>query len=102
MLNFSGNTPLMEDATYTVGYANLDLATTVIVTSTSRGQPSVFLPAVDGFKCFWSFRPENVEVFHKKQAAQEKAYRFKVHEGKETLRKTSQVRGQLPAVGKFE
>lgn len=37
-------------------------------------------------------RSENVEVFHKKHAEQEAAYRCRVHEGKETLKKTSQVR----------
>lgn len=37
-------------------------------------------------------RPENVEVFHKRHAEQEAAYRCRVVEGKETLKKTSQVR----------
>lgn len=36
-------------------------------------------------------RSENVEVFQKRRAAQEAAYRTKVHEGRETLKKTSQV-----------
>lgn len=36
-------------------------------------------------------RPENVENFQRRHAQQEAAYRCKVHEGKETLKKTSQV-----------
>ncbi|CAM9131678.1 unnamed protein product, partial [Scytosiphon promiscuus] len=35
-------------------------------------------------------RPENVEVFHKRHKEQEAEYRHKVHQGKETLKKTSQ------------
>ena len=35
--------------------------------------------------------PENVEVFHKRHKEQEAEYRHKVHQGKETLKKTSQV-----------
>ncbi|CAM9468735.1 unnamed protein product, partial [Ectocarpus sp. 12 AP-2014] len=35
-------------------------------------------------------RPENVEVFHKRHKEQEADYRHKVHQGKETLKKTSQ------------
>ncbi|CAB1115629.1 unnamed protein product [Ectocarpus sp. CCAP 1310/34] len=34
--------------------------------------------------------PENVEVFHKRHKEQEADYRHKVHQGKETLKKTSQ------------
>lgn len=37
-----------------------------------------------------------MEVFQKKRAEQEAAYRVKVHEGKETLKKTSQVTRQYP------
>ena len=36
-------------------------------------------------------RPENMEAFFVRHAQEEAAYRHKVHEGRETLKKTSQA-----------
>lgn len=43
-------------------------------------------------------RPENIEVFHKRHAQEEAAYRAKVHQGRKTLKNNSQVREILKAI----